>query len=165
MIAAQSPDRIVSRVTRALGVICEKAGIHSTSLTEPGAAIQEEAAISAPPSLTDRGAALDWLLEEAEKLLRRLRPDVVYVKKSPGGQRQASREQHEVEAIVQVAAHRAGVVCAIRTTEQIRAAHAPRGKGAYKQLLERNDVKARGNRSRREQYLYAATAVGEHPGK
>ena len=153
----------MSSVTRALGVICEKAGIHSTALTEPGATIEEEAAISAPTSLTDRGAELNWLLEEAEKLLRRLRPNVVYVKKSPGGQRQSSREQHEVEAIVQVAAHRVGVVCAIRTTEQIRAAHMPRGKGAYKRLLERTDVKARGNRSRREQYLYAKTALGEQP--
>ena len=155
--------RIVQGVTRALGVVCERAGIHSTALTEPGATIEEAAAISAPATLTNRGAELHWLLEEAEKLLRRLRPNVVYVKKSPGGQRQASREQHEVEAIVQVAAHRAGVVCAIRTTEQIRAAHAPKGKGAYKQLLEREDVKARGTRSRREQYLWAATALAEHP--
>lgn len=151
----------MNSVTRALGIICEKAAIHSTALTEPGALIDEEAAISAPRSLTDRGAELNWLLEAAEKLLRRLRPNVVYVKKSPGGQRQSSREQHEVEAIVQVAAHRVGVVCAIRTTEQIRAAHVQRGKGAYKQLLERKDVKARGNRSRREQYLFAATALDE----
>lgn len=150
-------------MTRALGVVCKRAGIHFTALTEPGRTIEEEAAISAPTSLTDRGAELNWLLGEAEKLLRRLRPNVVYVKKSPGGQRQSSREQHEVEAILQVAAHRVGVACAIRTTEQIRAAHVPKGKGAYKRLLERKDVKARGNRSRREQYLYAATALGEQP--
>ena len=153
----------MNSVTRSLGVVCKRAGIHCTALTEPGTTIEEEAAISAPTSLTDRGAELNWLLGEAEKLLRRLRPNVVYVKKSPGGQRQSSREQHEVEAIVQVAAHRVGVVCAIRTTEQIRAAHVPKGKGAYKRLLERKDVKARGNRSRREQYLYAATALGEQP--
>lgn len=150
-------------VTRALGVICERAGIHYTSLTEPGATIEEEGAISTPPSHTDRGAELNWLLEAAEEWLRRLRPDVLYVKKSAGGQRQSSREQHEVEAIVQVAAHRAGVACAIRTTEQVRAAHVPKGKGAYKQLLERKDVKARGNKSRRERYLYAATALAEQP--
>lgn len=103
------------------------------------------------------------MLEEAEDLLRRLRPDVLFVKKSPGGQRQASREQHEVEAVVQVAAHRVGVACVIRTTEQVRAAHMPKGKGAYKELLEREDVKARGNKSRRESYLYASTALSEHP--
>ena len=131
-------------------------------MTTPGPTVEVETEISVPTSQTDRGAELSWLLEEAEELLRRLRPDVVYVKKSPGGQRQSSREQHEVEAVVQVAAHRVGVACAIRTTEQIRAAHVPKGKGAYKQLLEREDVKARGNRSRRESYLYASTALSEH---
>ncbi|HQZ33547.1 MAG TPA: hypothetical protein PK020_03930 [Ilumatobacteraceae bacterium] len=156
--------RIVKSVTRALGIICKRAGIHCTSLTGPDAVIEEDTVISTPTSLPDRGAELNWLLEQAVELLRRLRPDVLYVKKSPGGQRQSSREQHEVEAIVQVAAHRTGVVCAIRTTEQVRAAHVPRGKGAYKQLLERKDVKARGTKSRREGYLYAATALGEPEG-
>ena len=153
--------RIVATVTRALGVVCERAGIHYTFMTAPGAATEVESEISVPTSQTDRGAELSWLLEQAEELLRRLRPDVLYVKKSPGGQRQSSREQHEVEAVVQVAAHRTSVACAIRTTEQVRAAHAPKGKGAYKQLLEREDVKARGNRNRRESYLYASTALSE----
>lgn len=151
----------MNRVTRALGVICEKAGIHSTSLTEPGATIEQEAAISAPGSLTGRGAQLNWLLDEAEKLLRRLRPDVVHMKKSASGQRQSSREQHEVEAILQVAAHRVGIACAIRTTEQVRAAHVPQAKGAYKELLELPDVQTRSNKSRRERYLYALTALAE----
>lgn len=155
--------RIVKSVTRALGIICGRARIHCTSLTGPEAMIEEDTVISTPTSLTDRGAELNLLLEEAVELLRRLRPDLLYVKKSPGGQRQSAREQHEVEAIVQVAAHRAGVACSIRTTEQVRAAHVPRGKGAYKQLLERKDVKARGSKSRREGYLYAATALGEQP--
>ena len=154
---------MVRSVRRALGIICKTSGFHCTSLTGPVAMIEEDTVISTPTSLTDRGAELNWLLEEAAELLRRLRPDVLYVKKSPGGQRQSSREQHEVEAIVQVAAHRVGVACAIRTTEQVRAAHVPRGKGAYKQLLEREDVKARGNKSRREGYLYAATALGAQP--
>ena len=123
--------------------------------------VEDETEISVPTALTDRGAELSWLLEEAEKLLRRLRPDVLYVKKSPGGQRQSSREQHEVEAVVQVAAHRVGVACTIRTTEQVRAAHVPKGKGAYKELLEREDVKARGSKSRRESYLYASAALSE----
>lgn len=153
----------MTSVTRALGIICGRDGIHCTSLTGPDATIDEETVISTPTSLTDRGAALNWLLEEAVALLHRLRPDVLYVKKSPGGQRQSAREQHEVEAIVQVAAHRAGVACAIRTTDQVRAAHVPRGKGAYKELLERKDVKARGNKRRREGYLYAVTALGAQP--
>ena len=130
-------------------------------MTTPGAAVEHETEISVPTSQTDRGAELSWLLEEAEELLRRLRPDVLYVKKSPGGQRQSSREQHEVEAVVQVAAHRVSVTCAIRTTEQVRAVHAPKGKGAYKQLLEREDVRSRGKKSRRESYLYASTALSE----
>ena len=133
-------------------------------MTSPGATIEEETEISVPTSQTDRGAQLTWLLEEAEKLLRRLRPDVVHLKKSPSGQRQSSREQHEVEAVLQVAAHRVGVACAIRTTEQVRAAHVPKAKGAYKELLERRDIETRGNKSRRERYLYALTALGELPG-
>jgi hypothetical protein len=104
---------------------------------------------------------LNWLLEVSEKLLRRLRPDVVHVKKSAGGQRQSSREQHEVEAVLQVAAHRVGVACAIRTTEQVRAAHVPKAKGAYNELLERRDIKTRSNKSRRERYLYALTALDQ----
>ena len=146
-------------MTRALGVICERAGIHYTCMTTPGPTVEDETEISAPTSSTDRGAELSWLLEATEALLRRLRPDVLYVKKSPGGQRQSSREQHEVEAVVQVAAHRVSVACAIRTTEQVRAVHAPKAKGAYKKLLEREDVKARGNKSRREGYLYATAAL------
>lgn len=62
---------------------------------------------------------------------------------------------------MQVAAHRVSVACAIRTTEQVRAAHVSKGKGAYKKLLEREDVTARGNKSRRESYLYASTALSE----
>jgi Holliday junction resolvasome RuvABC endonuclease subunit len=130
-------------------------------MATPGVAVEDETEISVPKSQTDRGAKLSWLLEEAEELLRRLRPDVLYVKKSPGGQKQSSREQHEVEAVVQVAAHRVSVACVVRTTEQVRAAHVPKGKGAYKQLLERKDVKARGNKRRRESYLYASTALSD----
>ncbi len=132
-------------------------------MTSPGAKIEEETEISVPTSHTDRGAQLNWLLEESEKLLRRLRPDVVHMKKSASGQRQSSREQHEVEALLQVAAHRVGVACAIRTTEQVRAVHVPKAKGAYNELLERRDLKARGNKSRRERYLYASTALGQLP--
>ncbi len=132
-------------------------------MAKPGATIEEETEISVPTSQTDRGAQLTWLLEESEELLRRLRPDVVFMKKSASGQRQSSREQHEVEAVVQVAAHRVGVACAIRTTEQVRAAHVPKAKGAYIQLLERRDVKTRTSKSRRERYLYALTALSELP--
>lgn len=92
-------------------------------------------------AVADRSRAeLSWLLEQAEELLHRLRPDVLFVKKSASGQRQSSREQHDVEAVVQVAAHRVGVACAIRTTEQVRAAHVVKGKGAYKTLVEREDA-------------------------
>ena len=132
-------------------------------MTSPGPTIEEESEISVPTSQTDRGAQLTWLLEESEKLLRRLHPDIVHMKKSASGQRQSSREQHEVEAVLQVAAHRVGVACAIRTTEQVRAAHVPKAKGAYNELLERRDVKTRSNKSRRERYLYALTALGELP--
>ena len=148
-------------MARALGIICQRAGIQYTCVSSPKAKIEEETEISVPTSQTDRGAQLNWLLEVSEKLLRRLRPDVVHVKKSAGGQRQSSREQHEVEAVLQVAAHRVGVACAIRTTEQVRAAHVPKAKGAYNELLERRDIKTRSNKSRRERYLYALTALDQ----
>lgn len=84
-------------------------------MTTPGATVEDETEISVPLSQTDRGAELSWLLEQAEELLHRIRPDVLFVNKSASGQRQSSREQHEVEAVVQVAVHRVGVACAIRT--------------------------------------------------
>jgi hypothetical protein len=152
----------VDGVVRALGVICDKAGVQYTCVLDPDAMVEEETEICVPAALTDRGEQLDWLLETTVGLLRRLGPDVVYVKKSVGGQRQPSPERHEVEAVVQVAAHRAGIACKMRTTEQVRAAHAPKAKGAYDALLERPDVKSRSNKSRRERYLYAITAIAEH---
>lgn len=132
-------------------------------MTGPEAKTDEESEISAPKPRTDRGAELSCLLEQTEELLRRLGPDAVYVKKSASGQRELSRERHEVEAVVQIAAHRLGIRCALRTTEQIRAAHVVKGKGAYRELLERDDVKARGTKRRRECYLYAVTALNEQP--
>jgi hypothetical protein len=149
-------------VARALGVICDKAGVAYTCVADPDSTVEEEAELSVPASQADRGAQLNWFLNETEQLLRRLCPDVVYVKKSAGGQRQPSPERHEVEAVVQIAAHRAGMACRMRTTEQVRAVHVPKAKGAYDRLLERPDVKSRSNKSRRERYLYAITALAEY---
>ena len=68
-------------MVRALGVICDKAGVQYTCVFDPDATVEEEMEISVPAALTDRGAQLDWLLETTVGFLRRLGPDVVYVKK------------------------------------------------------------------------------------
>ena len=147
-------------VATALGVICEKLAIHYTVVRNGEPTVVDEGEIPVPASRTDRGDQLSWLLTEAEELLRRLEPDLIYVKKA-GGQFAAGPERHEVEAVFQVAAHRQRVPCRMLTTEQIRASHLTKAKGAYESLLTRPDVKSRSNKNRREQYLYAITALGK----
>jgi hypothetical protein len=148
-------------MARALGVICDKAGFQCTCVAGPDSTVEAEEELSVPASMSGRGEQLNWLLDEAVATLRRLQPDVVYMKASGGGQHQSSPDRHGVEAIFQVAAFKANMECRTRTTEQIRAAHTAKAKGAYEGLLERQDVKARSNKSRRERYLYALTALAE----
>ena len=148
---------------RALGVICDKASIRYTVADDDAA--PQDAEVAVPASRTERGDQLNWLLEELEDLLRRTAPVAVFVKKAGGGQFASSPERHEVEGVVQLAAHRAGVACEMKTTEQIRAAAgAPKAKGAYDELLARDDVAARPSKDKRERYLYAATALHAHRG-
>jgi hypothetical protein len=148
---------------RALAVVCDKTGLQFTAVDSGGAVI-EESDIEVPASRTDRGAQLGWLLDEAEALLQRLKPDVVYVRKAGSGKFTAAPERHEVEAAVQIAAHRKGIACELRGTEQIRASHVPKAKGAYDELLKLPEVAARSNASKRERYLYAITALKDHGG-
>jgi len=148
---------------RALAVACDKTGLQFTAVDSGGAVI-EESDIEVPASRTDRGAQLGWLLDEAEALLQRLKPDVVYVRKAGSGKFTAAPERHEVEAAVQIAAHRKGIACELRGTEQIRASHVPKAKGAYDELLKLPEVAARSNAAKRERYLYAITALKDHGG-
>lgn len=148
---------------RALAVVCDKTGLQYSAVDSDGA-IVEESDIAVPASRTDRGAQLDWLLDEAEALLQRLKPDVVYVKKAGSGKFTAAPERHEVEAAVQIAAHRKGIACQLRGTEQIRASHVPKAKGAYDKLLMLPAVAARSNAAKRERYLYAITALKDQSG-
>lgn len=143
---------------KALGVICDKTAIRYT-VADDGLA-PEDANLAVPALRTRRGDQLNWLLEEFEDLLRRTQPVAMFVKKAGGGQFASSPERHEVEGVVQLAAHRAGVCCELKTTEQIRAAAgAPKGKGAYIALLARDDVAARPSKDKGERYLYAVTAL------
>jgi Holliday junction resolvasome RuvABC endonuclease subunit len=143
---------------RALAVICDKNGLAFTAVDTGGEVIQESD-VEVPASRTERGEQLDWLLDETEALLQRLKPDVVYVKKAGTGKFTAAPERHEVEGVVQIAAHRKGVRCDLRTTEQIRTSHVSKAKGAYQGLLELPEVAARSNAAKRERYLYAMTAL------
>jgi hypothetical protein len=148
---------------RALAVLCEKTGLHFTAVSLDGTVI-EESDIEVPSSRTDRPAQLGWLLDEAEALLQRLKPDVVYVRKAGSGKFTAAPERHEVEGAMQIAAHRKAIPCELRSTEQIRASHVQKAKGAYDELLKLPDVAARSNTAKRERYLYAITALEDHGG-
>ena len=76
------------------------------------------------------------------------------------GQHSADPQRHEVEAVVQVAAYRAGVACGLQVTESVRSAlGVKRGSGAYKQLLKQPHIAARSNNLKREQYAYALAAA------
>jgi hypothetical protein len=144
---------------RALGVICDKSAIRYT-LVGDGDVKPEESELSVPASHDGRGDRLSWLLEEAEDLLRRECVEAIFVKKAGSGQFASSPERHEVEAVVQIAAHRHGVRCELKTTDQLRAAAGAKKKsGAYDELLRQPDVAARSSKDKRERYLYATTAL------
>lgn len=145
----------------AMGVICEKSVIQYTFVSDSDADVKESE-IAVPASRTDRGEQLAWLLDEAEGLLRRVPTDIVFVRKAGTGQFASAPERHEVEAVVQIAAHWLGVRCELKTTDQLRAAAGvPKKKGAYEELLKRRDVASRSNKDKRERYLYAVTALAE----
>jgi hypothetical protein len=144
---------------KALGVICDKNAIRYTMVEDDGAQ-PEESELSVPASRNERGDRLSWLLEETEDLLRRGDAAVIFVKKASSGQFASSPERHEVEAVVQIAAHRCRVRCELKTTDQLRAAAGAKKKaGAYEELLKRPDVAARSSKDKRERYLYAVTAL------
>jgi hypothetical protein len=143
---------------RAIGAICDKAAVRYTVVEDDAAPIDVELAV--PASKVARGAQLNWLLEEIEDLLRKTSPNTVWVKKAGSGQFASSPERHEVEAVVQLAAHRAGVACELKNTEQLRSAvGVAKGKGAYDSLLARDDVAARPSKDKKERYLYAHAAL------
>lgn len=148
---------------RAIGAICDKAAVRYTVVADDAAPIDVELAV--PASKVARGEQLNWLLEELEDLLRKSAPSAVWVKKAGSGQFASSPERHEVEAVVQLAAHRTGVACELKNTEQLRsAAGVAKGKGAYDSLLARDDVAARPSKDKRERYLYAHTALRSRGG-
>jgi len=149
---------------RALGVICEKSAVQYTVVSDSNANV-DESDLSVPASRSQRGDQLTWLLDEVEGMLRRVQPRIVFVKKAGTGQFASSPERHEVEAVVQIAAHRSGVRCELKTTDQLRAsAGVPKKKGAYEDMLKRPDVASRSNKEKRERYLYAVTALAEYGG-
>jgi hypothetical protein len=144
---------------RALGIICDRSTIQYTLVSEQGDVL-EEAELSTPASRKDRGEKLNWLLDETEALLRRVRPDIVMAKKAGSGQFASSPERHELEAVLQIAAFRTQARCELKTTEQLRAAAgAPKQRGAYDALLSQPDVAARSNKDKRERYLFAITGL------
>lgn len=145
---------------KALGVICGKNSLGYTLLEGDAAEPVEEEELIVPSSRTARGDQLAWLLDEMEQVLRRLQPDVVWMKVAGTGKFKASRDRYEVEGVVQIAAHRLGLDCQTGGSEQLRvAAGLGKGAGAYNALLEESDVAARGKKhDRNERYLVARIA-------
>jgi hypothetical protein len=140
------------------GIVCSKDGFGCTVLDDAGGATDHE--IQVPGNLQDdRGAALAWLAEEASRLAQLNNLDRVALQKPGGGKFGASGERFEVEAAVQIGLHGPGVQCVRLNREQVRAAlGVPKAKGAYETLLARDDVRARSNAVRRDQYLLAMAA-------
>jgi hypothetical protein len=146
-------------MTVVIGMLCQKNGFGYTVLDDATMSVKEER-LDVPASKSDRGEQLDWLLSEAERLFRTESAANVWVQKSGTGQYGADPQRHEVEAMVQVAAYRANVQCSLQTTESVRGAlGVKKASGAYKQLLRREDIAARSNALKREQYAYALAAA------
>jgi len=146
---------------KALGVICGKASIGYTLLDGDAAAPMEEEELIVPGSRTARGEQLAWLLDEIEQVIRRLQPDVVWMKVAGAGKFKASRERYEVEGVVQIAGHHLGLECRAKGSEQLRvAAGVDKAAGAYNALLEDPDIAARGKKhDRSERFLIARIAL------
>jgi hypothetical protein len=149
---------ILRRMAVTAGIVCHKDGFGCTIVDSNDGA--EDHDIDVPPNLTSRGEKLAWLADEARRLIQSAGAQEVRVQKPGGGKfGGASSERHEVEAAVQIGVHHVGVACDMLNREQVRAAlGVPKGKGAYEQLLQRVDVKARSNAERRDQYLLALAA-------
>lgn len=141
-------------VTRTAGIVCGKHGFGCTVVD--GKKVEDHD-IEVPANITERGAQLSWLADEAQRLIQKAGCKPVCIQQAAGGGMYgASSERHEVEAAVQIGAHEAAVETRRLTREGVRAAMGlQRAKGAYETLLKRDDVRARSNAQRRDQYLLA----------
>jgi hypothetical protein len=135
--------------------VCQKASFGCTIIDDAGSATDHD--IEVPGSMTDRGEALAWVAHEAQRLVKLNGVESVAVQKAGGGKfGGASAERYEVEAAVQIGLHNAAAGCSRMNREQVRSAlGVQKAKGAYEQLLKRDDVQARTNPTRRDQYLLA----------
>ncbi|MBT3774894.1 MAG: hypothetical protein HOB12_06215 [Gemmatimonadales bacterium] len=137
------------------GILCQKASFGCTIIDEDGVAADHDIAV--PSNMNDRGEALAWLAQEAQRIVELNGVETVGLQKAGGGKfGGASAERYEVEAAVQIGLHEAGAALERLNREQVRAAMGePKAKGAYEKLLNRAEVKARSNAVRRDQYLLA----------
>jgi hypothetical protein len=137
-------------------MLCQATGLGYTVLDEAGRVVEDR--LDVPASKTDRGEQLDWLLSEVVQLFQAEEPKAVCLQRA-GTQGMANPQRHEVEGIVRVAAYQTGAACSLLLTDQVRAKMGVKKvKGAYETLLEIPEVKARSNKAKREQYLYALVA-------
>jgi len=148
-------------MTRALGVVAEKNKILYTCLSNSGSGaaivVVEEDELATPATHHDRGAQLSWLLAESRGLLSRLMPNAVVLQKPGTG---FSRDRVEVEGLIQVAAHDAGIKLKMLVREGVRARlGVPQETGAFQRMLAEADVAARPNAATRERYVFAKAAL------
>ena len=133
-------------------MVCTKDGFGWTRVDRVGGVA--DYAVNVPGSITDRAQQLRWLHDEAVRILEREKVTALCVQAPGAGRFSASPERIEVGAVVQAAAGRTDTTVRMLNRDQVRSAlGVPRGKGAYEGLLQRADVAARSNPTRRDQYL------------
>lgn len=148
-------------MTRGLGIVAEKNKIAYTCVSDTGqggaTVVVEEDELLTPATHQDRGAQLAWLLAEVRGLFGRMAPDAIVLQKPGMG---VGRERVEVEGLVQLAAHDAGIHLRMLVREGVRARlGVPKDSGAFDRLLAETDVAARSNAAKRERYLFAKAAL------
>lgn len=145
-------------MTQTGGVVCSP---RKLGITIVGGNKVEDHDLVPPANLADAGQRLAWWLDEAERLLRRENVSAIGLQQTAGGKFKSSPERHELEGVVKIAAHRAGVRCESFTRDGVRAKlGVPKAAGAYEALLANPEVKARPNRDQRDQYLLARAVAG-----
>jgi len=135
-----------------LGVVCAKDGFGWTRVDDSGSA--EDHSIKVPGAITDRARQLRWLHDEAVRIFEQEKLTAICIQAAGTGRFSASVERIEIGAVVQAAAGHADTAVRMLNREQVRSTlGVPRGKGAYEELLQRQDVQARSNPTKRDQYL------------
>ena len=144
-------------------MVCDADGFAFSVVTGASArpTVAEEETRTVPANLATRGEKLAWLFREAGDNIERVKPGILLLVRAGSSPRGgASPERHEVEGLVQLAAHEKRVRSKLLLRDQVRAIwDVPKAKGAFETILERREVAARSNATKRELYVFAVAAL------